>query len=421
MRRDTTRLVYDGDAMTASPLSRPLDGMLVLDLGQIYNGPYCGLLLGFMGARVLKIEAPEGDVVRRRKRSVEPYPLVMLNSNKESVVLDLKHPEGKELFLRLVRKADVLVENFAAGVMDRLGLGWTVLHRENPRLVYGTGTGFGLTGPYRDLPAMDLTIQAMSGIMNATGFPDRPPVKAGPAVCDFLGGVHLFAGIMSALLHRERTGRGQLVEVAMLEAAVMALASALGVYMDGDDGTMPARTGNRHPALAIAPYNVYPTKDGHVAIFTASDRHWDSIARVLGREDLLENPEYAGTPDRAARMDEIDAMVEAWTRERGKEDVLEILTKAHVPCAPVRTAREVATDPHLTARGVWTDVEHPRRGKTRVPRSPIRLHGAAPGAVERRAPMLGEDTDRVLSELLGLTADQLSQLHEARVIEPVKS
>src|SRR3989449_8159820 len=147
---------------------RPLDGMFVLDLGQIYNGPYCGLLLGFMGARVLKIEAPEGDVVRRRKRHVEPYPLVMLNSNKESVVLDFKHPDGKALFLRLARQADVVVENFAVGVMNRLGLGWELLQKENPRLVYGSGTGFGLSGPYRDLPAMDLTIDRKSTRLNSS-------------------------------------------------------------------------------------------------------------------------------------------------------------------------------------------------------------------------------------------------------------
>jgi len=394
--------------------------MLVLDLGQIYNGPYCGLLLGFMGARVLKIESPEGDIVRRRKRSVEPYPLVMLNSNKESVVLDLKHPDGKAIFLRLVRQADVVVENFAVGVMNRLGLGYEVLRAENPRLVYASGTGFGLSGPYRDLPAMDLTIQAMSGIMNATGYADRPPVKAGPAVCDFLGGVHLFAGILGALLHRERTGQGQLVEVAMLEAAVMALASALGVHMDGDT-KIPARTANRHPALAMAPYNVYETRDGHVAIFTASDRHWDSITRVLGREDLLDHADYATTPGRAARVEEIDAMVSAWTLERTKDDVMAILTKAHVPCAPVRTAAEVASDPHLHARGVWVDVDHPRRGKTRVPISPIRLHGSDPAAVTRRAPLLGQDTDRVLEELLGMGADELAALHAAGVIEPIKT
>jgi formyl-CoA transferase len=399
-------------------IRRPLEGMLVLDLGQIYNGPYCGLLLGFMGARVLKIESPEGDIVRRRKRSVEPYPLVMLNSNKESVVLDLKQSEGKALFLGLARKADVVVENFAAGVMERLGLGYDTLRTENPRLVYGSGTGFGLSGPYRDLPAMDLTIQAMSGIMNATGYPDRPPVKAGPAVCDFLGGVHLFAGILGALLQRERTGQGQKVEVAMLDAAVIALASALGVFMDGET-KIPPRTANRHPALAMAPYNVYETSDGYVAIFTASDRHWDSITRVLGREDLLENPDYATTPGRAARVEEIDAMVTAWSRTHTKDEVLAILTKAHVPCAPVRTAAEVVHDPHLRSRGVWVDIEHPRRGKTSVPISPIRLHGAAPATVERIAPLLGQDTDRVLSELLGLSADDLAALHAAGVIEPV--
>jgi crotonobetainyl-CoA:carnitine CoA-transferase CaiB-like acyl-CoA transferase len=397
---------------------RPLEGMLVLDLGQIYHGPYCGLLLSFMGARVLKIEPPEGDIVRRRKRNVEPYPLVMLNSNKESVVLDLKHPEGRALFLRLVRKADVVVENFAAGVMDRLDLGWDVLRAENPRLVYGTGKGFGLSGPYRDLPAMDLTIQAMSGIMNATGFPDLPPVKAGPAVCDFLAAVHLFGGIMSALLQRERTGEGQLVEVSMHEAAVMALASALGAHMDGDP-SVPERTGNRHPALAIAPYNVYPTRDGFVAIFTASERHWHSIARVLGREDLLDDPEFGSTPARAARMEEIDAMVEAWTEKLGKDEVMAELTRAHVPCAPVRTTAEVIADPHLHERGQWVDVDHPRRGKTRVPLSPIRLHGSAPAAIERPAPLLGQDTDRVLSELLALGPDELARLHAAGVIEPV--
>jgi CoA:oxalate CoA-transferase len=403
--------------MTTKP-RRPLEGMLVLDLGQVYHGPYCGLLLSFMGARVLKIEPPEGDIVRRRKRNVEPYPLVMLNSNKESVVLDFKHPEGKALFIRLVEQADVVVENFAYGVMDRLGLGWDVLHQANPRLVYGTGKGFGLSGPYRDLPAMDLTIQAMSGIMNATGFPDLPPVKAGPAVCDFLAAVHLFGGIVSALLHRERTGEGQLVEISMHEAAVVALASALGALMDGDGG-VPERTGNRHPALAIAPYNVYPTKDGFVAIFTASERHWHSIARVLGREDLLTHPDFQSTPARAARMAEIDGLVEAWTRDREKDDVMAILTTAHVPCAPVRTTAEVVADPHLAERGLWTDVDHPRRGRTRVPNSPIRLHGSEPGRVERAAPLLGQDTDRVLGELLGLSAAELEALHARGVIEPV--
>ena len=224
---------------------------------------------------------------------------------------------------------------------------------------------------------------------------------------------------MSALVHRERTGQGQFVEVAMLDAAVLALASALGVYMDGD-AAIPARTGNRHPALAMAPYNVYETEDGHIAIFTASERHWHSIARVLGREDLLSNPDYATTPGRAAKGDEIDAMVTAWTRQRSKDEVMAILTEAHVPSAPVRTTEKWCNDPHLNERGLWTDVEHPRRGKTRVPNSPIRLHGATPGTVERPAPLLGQDTDRVLGEILGLKAEKLAALRAAGVTAPAR-
>src|SRR5260221_8549266 len=297
--------------------------MLVLDLGQIYNGPYCGLQLSFMGARVLKIEPPEGDVVRRRKREVEPYPLVMLNSNKESVVLDLKQPRGKEIFLDLVAKADVLIENFAAGVMDRLGLGWDVLHKLNPRLVYGGSSGFGLDGPYRDLAAMDVTIQAMSGITNATGDADGPPTKAGAAVCDFLAGIHLCAGILGALVQRERTGQGQRVGDAMHEAAVIALASAMVAVMDGDT-TVPHRPRNRHPALAMAPYNTYPCSDGYVAIFTSAERHWHSMCRLLGRPELLENPNYATTPGRAKHMAEIDDIISAWTITRSKDHILQL-------------------------------------------------------------------------------------------------
>lgn len=399
-------------------IRRPLDGMLVLDLGQIYNGPYAGLQLSFMGARVIKIEPPEGDVLRRRKREAEPYPLVMLNSNKESVVLDLKQPRAKEIFLGLVAQADVVIENFAAGVMDRLGLGYDVLSKLNPRLVYGGSSGFGLDGPYRDLAAMDVTIQAMSGITNATGDADGPPTKAGAAVCDFLAGIHLCAGILGALVQRERTGKGQRVEIAMHEAAVISLASALGAVMDGDQG-VPERTGNRHPALAMAPYNTYRCSDGYVAIFTAAERHWQSMCKMLDRKDLAEHPEFSSTIGRAKRMAEVDDLVGAWTITRTKDQVLKELNEAHVPCAPVKTAREVATDPHLETRGFWVDVDHPRRGKTRVPISPIRLHTGGKSQIRRPAPTLGQDTNAVLGELLGLKADELAKLHEAGITVPV--
>lgn len=392
-------------------MSRPLDGITVIDLGQVYNGPYCGWLLGMLGARVIKIEPTTGDLVRGRARGGrDPYPFLMLNSNKESVVLDLKDDDGRRLFLALADQADVVIENFAAGVMDRLGLGWDVLHERNPRLVFGSGKGYGLSGPYRDFPAMDLTVQAMSGALNATGYAELPPVKAGPAITDFLGGVHLAAGVLAALLHRERTGEGQLVESSMHEAAVMSCASALGAFMDGAHRRVPPRTGNRHPALAIAPYNLYETSDGYVAVICVSPRHWTSIVQVIGRPELLDDPRFAGPVDRAEHVEDVDDVVGGWIAGRSKQDVMAAFNAAHIPCAPVLTMEEVSEDPHLLERGMLVDVEHPTAGTVRVPVSPIRLHGSDPAAVERVAPALGADTDRVLAELLGLTCGDLTDL-----------
>jgi formyl-CoA transferase len=258
----------------------------------------------------------------------------------------------------------------------------------------------------------------MSGIMNSTGQADGPPTKAGAAVCDFLAGIHLCAGILGALVQRERTGQGQRVEVAMHEAAVIALASALGAVMDGDT-KVPERTGNRHPALAMAPYNTYPCSDGHIAIFTSAERHWQAMCHMLGRPDMAANPDYATTPGRARHMAEIDDIVSAWTLPQTKEEVMRRLTEAHVPCAPVKSAREVAADPHLEARGFWVDVDHPRRGRTRVPISPIRLHTAGKAEIRTPAPTLGQHTESVLGELLGLKADELLALRTAGVTKPV--
>ena len=401
--------------------SRPqaLDGKLVLDMGQVYNGPYCGLLLTFMGARVLKIEPPGGDTLRRGlPRAEDRSSFLRLNSNKESVVLDLKLDEGKDLLIRLARKADVLIENFKVGVMDRLGIGWETLHEINPRLIYASGKGFGLTGPYRDFPAMDLTVQAMSGILSCTGYADLPPVRAGPAVTDFLGGVHLCTGILAAMVQRERTGEGQLVEVSMHEAAVMAMNTALGGLMDSGPGVLPERTGNRVPNLSIAPYNVYPAKDGDVTIFCVTDRHWRKFAQIMGRPDLGSDPRFATIPDRAGHMDEIDEIVSDWTRGRDRESMMTQLNGAGIPCAPVKTIAEVAADAHLHERGAEVEISHPEKGTIQVPVSPIRLHGSEPASVDRVAPAVGEDTDRVLQDLLGLDGKELERLHACGAIEP---
>lgn len=392
-------------------MSRPLDGVTVLDLGQIYNGPYCGWILAMLGARVIKIEPPTGDVVRGRMRGArDPYPYLMLNTNKDSVVLDLKHADGQRLFLDLVDHADVVVENFAVGVMDRLGIGWDVLHARNSRLVLASGKGYGLSGPYRDFPAMDLTIQAVSGALNATGYPELPPVKAGPAISDFLGGVHLLAGVLAALFHRQRTGEGQLVEGSMHEAAVAACASALGAFMDGDARDVPPRTGNRHPALAIAPYNVYEAEDGYVAVICVAPRHWERLVKVMGRDDLLGDPRVATAVDRAEHVDVVDGVVGGWIAGRRKLDVMEILNAEQIPCASVQTMKEVAEDPHLLARGAFVDVPHPVQGTVRLPLPSFRLHGADPMAIEKMAPALAQETAAVLQEFLGLDEDEIAML-----------
>lgn len=379
----------------------PLATTLVLDLGQIYNGPYCAWLLGRMGARVIKIESPRGDLVRQRTRDPRgPYSHLMLNADKESIVIDLRSDGGREVFLALVERADVVVENFSAGAMDRLGLDYDVLSKRNPRIVMGSSTGFGTTGPYAHLPAMDLSVQAMSGLIDATGHPDQPPVKAGAAITDFLAGTHLAAGIMAALVERERSGRGQQVECAMLDVAVIAMCSALSAVVDGGPDR-PPRTGNRHPALSVAPYNVYRAADGYLAINCPSQRHWESLADSMDRTELRSDPRFHDPVARTEHLDELDEIVEAWTSQRTRDELLEVLADAGVPCGPVRTIAEVLDDPHLWARGAFVEVLDPVRGPLPIPTSPIRL-AAAPDQPLTSAPDLGAHTRRVLTDVLRL-------------------
>lgn len=377
--------------MTTPAPHYPLSGITVLDLGQIYQGPYCGLLLALAGARVIKIEPPQGEPVRSR-RGVS-VPLAMLNSNKEGITLDLKSEAGREAFLRLVDEADVVLENFLPGVMERLGLGGPALLQRNPRLVFASASGYGSSGPYKDMLAMDLTIQAMSGMINATGFPDQPPVKAGPSICDFLGGAHLYGAIVTALLERTQTGAGRICEVAMLDAAYLALTSTIGLHFDDPDAN--PRTGSRHAGLAMAPYNVYPSRDGYVAIICVKEEHWQGVARAMGREALIGDANYATHAARCERMEEVDAMVGAWTAGLTRDELMELSKQHRFPAAPVRQSAEVVRDPHLHARGMLTDFNHPELGPVVLPGSPLRFDGLPPMPL-RASPSLGQDNARLL-------------------------
>ena len=397
------------------PAHYPLEGVTVIDLGQIYNGPYCTFLMAMAGANIIKIEAKGGENLRRRGVvGGAALPFAMLNSNKSFATLNLKKPRGVELLKQMVRKGDILVENFAPGAMERLGVGYETLRQINPRLIYGAGSGYGRSGPNRNYPAMDLTVQAMAGIMSVTGFPDRPPVKAGPALCDFSGGVHLYGAIMTALYEREKTGVGRLVEVSMQEAVYASLASNLGLHYSAGN-SVPARTGNRHGGLAEAPYNVYPTSDGFIAIICVSETHWKSLLALMQRNDLLTDPRYADLKGRVAHMDEIDELVGGFTSLYPKQELFDLLMKNRVPCSPVRDLDEVVNDKHMHARRALEWVEHPMYGRVCLPNSPMRYDGVEPLAI-RPSGELGCDNRAVYGDWLGLGEAELRQLADEEVI-----
>lgn len=392
----------------------PLDGIEVLDLGQLYNGPYCSLMLSYLGADVIKVEPPYGEALRSRVEEGEPPEMVMINATKEGVTLNLKSERGRDMLKEIVKETDVLVENYAVGTMESLGVGYETLSEVNPELVYAHGSGFGEEGPYGDYPAMDLTIQAIGGVMDVTGFPDEPPVKAGVAVADFFGGIHLAAGVLAALYERKETGEGQFVEVSMHDATYPSLTSPLAGHYHGGD--IPSRTGNRHSGLAHCPYNVYEASDGYLAIFCVTDKHWELLLDVLGREDLKDTAKYGTNVKRVEHMDEIDEMITAETRGHERDAFAEKLREVGVPCGPVKTIDEVADDPHLRERGMIQDIDHPNYdGDISGYASPIRFGKRDPPEVTP-SPTKGENNTEVYGRYLGLSEDEVDQLEANDVI-----
>ncbi len=393
--------------------NRPLAGVTVLDFGQVYQGPYATLLMAMAGADVIKIEPPQGEPLRRRAPPGKSttFPIAMLNSSKRAITLNLKDARGRELLFRMAAKGDVLLENFAPGVMDRLGVGWTVLHKINPRLIYASGSGYGLSGPDRDNLAMDLTIQAVSGLISVTGEPDRPPLKAGPAVVDFLSGIHLYAATITALYEREHTGKGRLVEVAMQEAAYPTLTSQLEAYWLS--GTVHPRTGNA--SHGRVPINVYPAKDGYVAMNLAVEAHWHNLLAAMGREELRDDPRFADNAARVAHREETDALIAEWTQTLGKMEIFAIARERRIPLAPVREVDEVMHDAHMHGRGYLADIEHDEIGPITVPTSALRYHDADPPEA-RPSPKLGQHNREVYGDWLGLAASEIEELQRDGVI-----
>ncbi|HEX5319316.1 MAG TPA: CoA transferase [Stellaceae bacterium] len=393
--------------------NHPLAGVTVLDFGQVYQGPYASMLMAKAGADVIKIEPPQGEPLRRRAPPglSTTFPIAMLNGNKRAITLNLKDERGVALLMRLAQQGDVLLENFAPGVMDRLGVGWSVLREVNPRLIYASGSGYGLSGPDRDNLAMDLTIQAYSGMISTTGLPDGVPLKAGPAVVDFLSGIHLYAAVLTALYEREHTGHGRLVEVAMEEAAYTTMTSQMEAHWR--TGGVPQRTGNA--SHGRVPINVYPTADGYVAMNLAVEEHWYNLLAAMGREELRDDPRFKDNAARVANRELVDRTISDWTTTLPKMEIFAIAKQRRIPLAPVRNVDEVMTDHHMHQRGMLEWIEHDEIGRIVVPNTPLRIHGADK-VPTTSSPKLGQHNDEVYGGMLGLGADEIAHLKAEGVI-----
>jgi len=395
-------------------LSGPLAGIKVLELARTLAGPYCSMLLADMGADVLKVEQPGiGDETRGYTPPAmagESCYYLSLNKNKQGITLNLKTEEGKQIVKELVKDADVLIENFRTGTMEKLGLGYDVLKELNPRLVYCAVSGFGRTGPMKDEPAYDLVMQAFGGLMSVTGEPDRPPVKVGFSIVDLTTGMYACIGTLLALWAREKTGRGQFVEASLLESIVsLQTYLAQGVMATGK---APGRLGSGHPNLA--PYQVFETKDSYVIIAVPNDWLWRKMCDALGLDNLKDHPKFAVNADRVKHRTELIELMTEFTRSRTTKEISTQLKEAGVPGGPINNIAEVLAEPQVIHRGMIQEVEHPTIGTLKMLGIPVKL-SETPGSVRMAPPTLGQNNIEVLSRL-GYTPEDMAALKGKGVI-----
>jgi formyl-CoA transferase len=394
-------------------MAQALDGIRIVDLTQYEAGPSCTQLLAWLGAEVIKVEPLSGEANRRAlsdKPGVDSWGFLFFNANKKSVTLNIKHVRGRAILDDLLRRSDVLVENFAPGAMARLGLGWDALHALNPRLIAASVKGFGSSGPYSGYKSFEFVAQAMSGAMSLNGTPDGPPLKVPAGLGDSGAGLHLVIGILAAIVQRGTTGVGQQVEVAQQDAVANLLRIHIREqYMNNEP---VARRGNRQ--FGNAPVNAYRCRPGgpndYLFVHGVLPEMFQALMRIIGRPDLADDPTLQTRGGRFARVDEIDGLIEAWTLKHTKFEAMEILAAAGVACGAVLDSGEVLTNEHLRGRGMVVDLEHPDRGRFPMLGNPVRLSDS-PTEV-RRAPFLGEHTAEVLGGLLGLSAEELAQLEK---------
>jgi succinate--hydroxymethylglutarate CoA-transferase len=386
-------------------MAKPLSGIRVLDFTRLFAGPFCTMLLGDLGADVVKLEAPEGDPIRRQSPpSFQGHSMSFLagNRNKRSVVLDLKSKTAKDLARRLALTADVIVENFRPGVLDRLGLGYEGLAQENPRLIYVSISGMGADGPSRDVGGFDLTIQGEAGYMSITGERNTPPIKLGTSAFDLITGQYAVSGIVSALFQRERTGRGQAINTSLFESGITFLVDAAMEWLTV--GQIREKWGSEHAAQA--PYKAFQTADGWLIIAAGMQNLYEDFVKVLGREELIADPRFTNVADRSTNREALHAILDAEVRRYKTDDLHARLTKAKVPCAPVNTIDKVFTHPQALHRQMLQTATHPRYGEVRLVGPAVKYSGFDITEGWTAPPDLGEHTLDVLQDWLGITPDE---------------
>ena len=397
-------------------MAGPLDGIRVLDLTQVLFGPFATMILSDLGAEVIKIERPKiGDIARGNGplvRGLSSY-FLSLNRGKKSVTLDLTTEQGVEVFLELTKNADVLVQNFTPGTMEKLGLSYEKVREYNPRIIYAAGSGFGQYGPYAEKSAFDIIIQAMGGIMSITGEEGGPPVRPGASYGDIAAGLFLCIAILAALQERNTSGEGQYVDISMLDCQVTVLENAFVRYLN--TGEIPHAIGTRHPV--IAPFQAFQTKDGYIAVALRGGvkDQWPLYCAAIDRVDIIDDPRFRNGWLRTQNYEELKPILTEAMKAKTTREWVEELERVGIPCGPVNTIDQVASDPQILAREMIIDVQHPDAGKFKVVNTPFKF-ARTPYRAERASPDLGEHTEDILGQLLGMTHKEISELEGLSVI-----